>query len=50
MVTTADFKKYVDGLLKPVNNKTGKVGTCIKALFLSASDEIKLYRDFPEVG
>ena len=25
METAADFKKFVDGLLKPVNNKAGKV-------------------------
>ena len=25
MIKIADFKKFVDGLLKPVNNKAGKV-------------------------
>lgn len=49
-MTTADFKKFVDGLLKPVNNKTEKVDACIKALLPSASDEIKLYRDFQRLG
>lgn len=30
MVKIADFKKFVDGLLKPVNNKAGKVDARIK--------------------
>ena len=30
MVTTADFKKFVDGLLKPANNKAGKVNAVPK--------------------
>lgn len=47
---TADFKKFVDGFLKPVNNKTGKVDARIKALLPSAGDEIILYKDFLRLG
>lgn len=50
MVATADFKKFVDGLLKPVNNKAGKVDARIKALLPSADDEIILYKDFQRLG
>lgn len=50
MVKIADFKKLVDGLLKPVNNKAGKVDGRIKALFPSAGDEIILYKDFQRLG
>ena len=50
MVMTADFKKFVDGFLKPVNNKTGKVDARIKALLPSAGDEIILYKDFLRLG
>ena len=46
MVTIADFKKFVDGLLKPVTTKIGNVDARIKALLPSDSDEIFLYRDF----
>ena len=42
-MTTEDFKKFVDGLLNPVNNKAGKVDARIKALLPSPSDEIILY-------
>lgn len=49
-MTTADFKKFVDGLLKPVNNKSGKVDARIKALLPSAGDEIILYKDFQRLG
>ena len=49
-MTTADFKKFVDGLLKPVNNKSGKVDARIKALLPSADDEIILYKDFQRLG
>ena len=45
MIKIADFKKFVDGLLKPVNYKAGKVDVRIKALLPSAGDEIILYRD-----
>ena len=34
----ADFKKFVDGLLKPVTTKVGAVDARIKALLPSASD------------
>ena len=50
MVKLADFKKFVDGLLKPVNNKAGKVDARIKALLPSAGDEIILYKDFQRLG
>ncbi len=50
MVKIADFKKFVDGLLKPVNNKAGKVDARIKALLPSAGDEIILYKDFQRLG
>ena len=50
MVKIADFKKFVDGLLKPVNNKAGKVDARIKALRPSADDEIILYKDFQRLG
>ena len=50
MVMTADFKKFVDGILMPVNNKTGKVDARIKALLPSAGDEIILYKDFLRLG
>lgn len=49
-MTTADFKKFVDRLLKPVNNKSGKVDARIKALLPSAGDEIILYKDFQRLG
>ena len=45
MATTADFKKYADGLLKQVNNKAWKVDACIKALLPSADDVIIQYRE-----
>ena len=45
-MTTADFKKFVDGLLTPVNKKAGKVDARIKALLPSTGDEIILYKDF----
>lgn len=44
MVTIADFKKFVDGLLKPVTTKIENVDARIKALLPSDSDEIFLYR------
>lgn len=50
MVTTADFKKFIDGLLKPVTTKVGYVDARIKALLPSASDEIILYREFQRLG
>ena len=50
MVTTADFKKFLNGLLKPVTTKVGYVDARIKALLPSASDEIILYRDFQRLG
>ena len=50
MVKIADFKKFVDGLLKPVNNKAGKVDARIKALLPSAGDDIILYKDFQRLG
>lgn len=50
MVTTADFKKFVDGLLKPMNNKVGKVDARIKALLPSVGDEIIPYKDFQRLG
>ena len=50
MVKIADFKKFVDGLLKPVNNEAGKVDARIKALLPSAGDEIILYKDFQRLG
>lgn len=50
MVKIADFKKFVYGLLKPVNNKAGKVDARIKALLPSAGDEIILYKDFQRLG
>lgn len=50
MVKIADFKKFVDGLLKPVNNKAEKVDARIKALLPSAGDEIILYKDFQRMG
>ena len=43
MVKTVDFKKFIDDLLKPVNNKAGEVGIRIKALLPSAGDEIIHY-------
>ena len=49
-MTTEDFKKFVDGLLNPVNNKAGKVDARIKALLPSPSDEIILYKDFQRLG
>ena len=39
MVKIADFKKFVDGLLKPVSNKVGKIDARIKALLPSAGDK-----------
>lgn len=50
MVKTVDFKKFIDDLLKPVNNKAGEVGTRIKALLPSAGDEIIQYKDFQRLG
>lgn len=50
MIKIADFKKFVDGLLKPVNYKAGKVDVRIKALLPSAGDEIILYKDFQRMG
>ena len=50
MIKIADFKKFVDGLLKPVNNKAGKVDARIKALLPSAGDDIILYKDFQRLG
>ena len=50
MVKIADFKKFVDGLLKLVNNKAGKVDARIKALLPSAGDDIILYKDFQRLG
>ena len=49
-MTTEDFKKFVDGLLNPVNNTAGKVDARIKALLPSPSDEIILYKDFQRLG
>lgn len=49
MVTTSDFKKFVDGLLKPVN-KAGKVDARIKALLPSVGDDKIPYRDFQRLG
>ncbi len=49
MIKIADFKKFIDGLLKPVNNKAGKVDIR-KALFPSVGDEIILYKDFHRLG
>ena len=50
MIKIADFKKFVDGLLKLVNNKAGKVDARIKALLPSAGDDIILYKDFQRLG
>ena len=50
MVKTVDFKKFIDDLLEPVNNKAGEVGTRIKALIPSAGDEIIQYKDFQRLG
>ena len=50
MIKIADFKKFVDDLLKPVNNKAGKVDARIKALLPSAGDDIILYKDFQRLG
>ena len=50
MIKIADFKKFVDGLLKPVNYKAGKVDARIKALLPSADDEIILYKDFQRMN
>ena len=50
MVTTTDFKKFVDGLMKPVTNKAGKVNDRIKALLPSVGDAIIPYRDFRRLG
>lgn len=50
MIKIADFKKFVDGLLKPVNYKAGKVDVRIKALRPSTGDEIILYKDFQRLG
>lgn len=50
MIKIADFKKFVDGLLNPVNYKVGKVDARIKALLPSAGDEIILYKDFQRMG
>ena len=50
MIKIADFKKFVDGVLKPVNNKAGKVDARIKALLPSAGDDIILYKDFQRLG
>lgn len=50
MLTIADFKKFIDGLLKPVTTKVGYVDARIKALLPSAGDEIILYRDFLRLG
>ena len=49
MIKIVDFKKLVDGLLKPVNNKAGKVDV-YKALLPSAGDDIILYKDFQRLG
>ena len=49
-MTIADFKKFVDGLFKPENNKAGKIDARIKVLLPSASDEIILYKDFQRLG
>ena len=50
MIKIADFRKFVDGLLKPVNYKAGKVDARIKALLPSVGDEIILYKDFQRLG
>ncbi len=50
MVTTTDFKKFVDGLMKPVTNKAGKVNDRIKALLPSVGDAVIPYRDFRRLG
>ena len=50
MVTTTDFKKFVDGLMKPVTNKAGKVNDRIKALLPSDGDAVIPYRDFRRLG
>ena len=50
MVTIADFKKFIDGLFKPENNKAGKVDARIKVLLPTDSDEIILYKDFQRLG
>lgn len=49
MIKIVDFKKLVDGLLKPENNKAGKVDV-YKALLPSAGDDIILYKDFQRLG
>ena len=50
MIKIADFKKFVDGLLRPVDYEAGNVDACIKALLPSADDEIILYKDFQKMG
>ena len=50
MIKIADFKKFVDGLLKPVNYKAGKVDARIRERLPSAGDEIILYKDFQRLG
>ena len=50
MVTTADFKKFVDGFLKPVATKLGNVDARIKALLPSVGDETILFKDFQRLG
>lgn len=50
MVTTTDFKKFVDSLMKPVTNKAGKVNDRIKALLPSVGDAVIPYRDFRRLG
>ena len=42
MVTIADFKKIVDGLLKPVTTKIGNVDARIKALLTPVRDKIAI--------
>lgn len=50
MIKIADFKKFIDSLLKPVNYKAGEVDARIKVLLPSAGDEIILYKDFHRLG
>lgn len=50
MEKIADFKKFVDGLLKQVSNKVGEIDARIKALLPSAGDETILYKDFQRLG
>lgn len=50
MVTTAYFKKLVDGFLKSKTPKVGNVDVRIKTLLPSDGDETILYRDFHRIG